>query len=156
MSWKIRKKYFSLWRSHISSYCLPNLIEQIWLSLVKTLIWHQEGKGVLYLSSASSEKFSIKSSSDCKTAYCTVNNRILKMPNIRTKQECIGAFLTTISWPQIIWTSAYSRSRDVALHHHSWWDFLSHFSSYYLNSQLCIFCFLLILYTTSFFWPLQS
>lgn len=33
MSWKIRKKYFSIWRSYISSYCLPSLIEQIWMCL---------------------------------------------------------------------------------------------------------------------------
>lgn len=134
MSWKIWKKYSRMWRPHIS-YCLPNLT----VSIGKTLIWHQEGKGVLYVSSATSEKFSIRSSLTAKlpTGSLMVNNRILKMPNIRTKKSTYWCF----SYNYFIastWISAYSRSRDVALLHHSWWDFPSHFSSYYLNSQLCI------------------
>lgn len=89
------EKSISVFEGHI----LVVIVCQVWLNksecvfLVKTLIWHQEGKDVLYLSSASSEKFSIKSSLDCKTAYCMVNNRILKMPNIRQSNNVLVLFL---------------------------------------------------------------
>lgn len=146
----MKKKYSSIWRLSISSYCLPNLIEQVWLCLLERLIWHQS-QGALYLPSA--EKFSIKSlTAKLPTASFMVNNTnmvTLKNAKYKDKESMYWCFSYNY-FIASIWISPYSRSRDDALLHPSWKEFPSHFSSYYLNSQLCISCFP-ILYTPSFF-----
>ena len=113
-------KYSSIWSPHIRSYCLPNLIKKTWQCLWKgiDLASTQSLCGVLYLSSASSEKLNVKlriMTAKLPSAYFMVNNRVLKMQNRRTRQAHIGVLPTIISWPQTICSSGSSRSRDVAL-----------------------------------------
>lgn len=121
-----------------------------WISLTvsigKTLIWHQEGKGVLYLSSTTwCWKVQHQKFIDCKTAYCLLHGEQQDLKNAKYKDKESTYWCFSYNYfLASIWISANARSRDVALHHHSWWDFPSHFS---MNSQLCTFCFL-ILYTT--------
>lgn len=83
------------------------------------------------------------------SAYFVVNNRVLKMQNIRTRQAYIGAFPTIISWPQMFGNSGSSRSRDVALLCCFPWDlFPMLFRLLVEFTALCsnkFFCFLLFL-----------
>lgn len=127
------EKQSGIWRPHISSYCLPNLTEQVWLERH----WSSINRAKVFpcLSSAASEKLSIKSSFIAKqpTASFMVNNRILKMPNIRTKKACIVAFPTIISWP---WSEfQLTPGAEQLLYFITLCGISpSRFSSYYLNS----------------------
>lgn len=74
---------------------------------------------------------------DCKTAYCLLHGEQEYLKNAKYKvKEIIYWCFSYHHFIVSIWISAYSRSGDTALLHHSWWDFPSHFSS--VNSQLCV------------------
>lgn len=65
------EKNIPVFEGHIiSSYCLLHRIEQVRLCLLER-IWHQDSKGILYLSSA--EKFSIKSLLTAKLPTASFN-----------------------------------------------------------------------------------
>lgn len=131
----------------------------------KALTWHSQSHSVVF---STSPMHHLKSSMSkgIKTAklpstYFMVNNKVLKMQNIRTRQAHIGAFPTIISWPQKICSSDSSRSRDVARLLLSAGFPPPCFSSYYLNSQLCVLRNSLLFSNLSvtlldFFWALLS
>lgn len=78
---------------------------------------------------------------DCKTAYCLLHGEQQDLKNAKYKDKESTYWCFSYNYfLASIWISAYAGNRDVALLHHSWWDFPSHFS---INSQLCISCFLI-------------
>lgn len=144
MSYKLKdiNKYSSIWSPHIRSYCLPNLIKKMQQCLWKGIDRHPHSHSVAF---ATSPAHHLKSpvSKGIKTArlpsaYLVVNNRVLKMQNIRTRQAHIGAFLQLFhglkqSAVQVL-PGAEIPLYSTALRG----IFPPCFSSYYLNSQLCV------------------
>lgn len=101
---KNMKKNSSIWRLRISSYRLPNLIEQVWLCLLERHWSGIKRAKVLstspVLKSSASKVYWLQNYLLPPSWWTTPTWWILKMPDIRTKKACTGAFPTIISLPQ--------------------------------------------------------
>lgn len=131
------------------------IVCQIWLnkltvSIIKTCIWHQESKGVLYLSSPTSKKLALKVHWLQKTAYFLLHGeqQYLKMSNIRIKKACVGAFPTIISLLQSEFQLILGA--ETLLCFITLGGISPHTFPVITWIHSSVFCFL-ILYTTSFF-----
>lgn len=145
MSWKIRKNIL-VFEGHI----LVLIVCQIWLNKSDCVYWKDtdlasRGQRCSLPLQYNIWKVQHQKFIDCKTAYCLLHGEQQDLKNAKYKDKESTYWCFSYNYfLASIWISANARSRDVALHHHSSWDFPSHFS---MNSQLCTFCFL-ILYTT--------